>query len=112
MSTKPKPTESDADEALLREGIIDPTLREQMLEVHRRERVRAEALERDETAQTNLDRKGEKLERTKHIVAIATRPENMNRSAQWLFDNLSDADKAVVGNMAFSSFRKHVPRRK
>jgi hypothetical protein len=72
----------------------------------------AAAAARGAKAQTNLDRKGKKLQRTQHITALATQPENLRRSARWLFDHLTDADKAIVGDMKFPSFRKHVPARK
>jgi hypothetical protein len=69
----------------------------------------AAAAARGAQAQSNLDREGKKLARTQYIADFAMRSENLKRSAAWLFKH---ADRAVVGSMAFSSFRKHVPARK
>jgi len=42
---------------------------------------------------------------TKYIYALAT---SRDGSAQHLFDNLTDADKKIIGEMPFNTFRRHV----
>src|SRR5580693_369789 len=63
-------------------------------------------IHRGAQAQTNLDRAGKKLWRTQYIADLAMRPENRHRSAAWLYDHLSDADKVAIGKPSSSAFRK------